>query len=676
MSITNTNTVAKVAAVIAGLGLVAMSFASFAPAAKAATTADLNAQLQALLAQVASLQAQLGSSQGASVTFSRDLTVGATGADVTALQTWLIGKGFSIPAGATGYFGAQTKAAVAAFQAANGITPAAGYFGPITRAKVNAMAGGSTTTTTTTTTGGVTLSGGEADLTNYNLVSEQGSFSEGDTNVKVATAEFDVSGGDVSVQRADLEFQAAHSSATADVKPWKYVDSISLWDGSKKLATVDASSQSAWDDSDTDTSINSSGAKRYKVSLTGISDVVKEGNTAHLTFSVNANSSIDAANTDQSFDIRVPDNGIRAIDAAGIQQYTGDNSDTVGVDLNSAQNGNLTVKEDSSDPEAGTLVADDTNTSDDLTVFAFDIKNSDDKDTKVTDLTFNVATGAPAVSTGATDLTDLVRKATLTFGGKSYDGDVNTNNTISFNDMEAIVGSNSTEKGILKVSLYGQSSHFAPSGESVLVSLSHSNVTAEGADSGDSVASSDISGTATGNTQSITVNGGITVAGNSMAAVQTYNSNAPQSSYGTFTLKFDVTAVGDDVYVPKGIDTSYNGGTATSTSGHTASTTDVGVGVNPAMSASTTDSVVTTSLTTTADSDNSLFYVVHEGDTETFTATVTINPLGLASALTNFQVGLDVVKFSATDTDFHALQSLNVDETNSDFHTDPLTIAG
>lgn len=74
----------------------------------------------------------------ASMTFSRNLTIGSMGADVTALQTWLIAKGHSIPAGATGYFGPQTRAALAAYQSASGIAPAAGYFGPITRGRINA----------------------------------------------------------------------------------------------------------------------------------------------------------------------------------------------------------------------------------------------------------------------------------------------------------------------------------------------------------------------------------------------------------------------------------------------------------------------------------------------------------------------------------------------------------
>lgn len=670
MSITNTNAVAKVAAVVAGLGLVAMSFASFAPV-KAATTAEMNAQLQALLAQVASLQAQLGTSQSASVTFTRDLTIGSTGADVTALQNWLIGKGFGIAAGATGYFGSQTQAALAAWQAANGVTPAAGYFGPITRAKVNAMAG-----TTGGTTGGSTagLSGGEADLTDFNFVSEEGSFGQGEEDVKVATAEFDVDGGDVSVQRVDLEFQAV--STSDDVKPWKYVDSVTVWAGSKKLATVDAGSQDDWDDANDDADHSASTAKIYTITLTGLNYMVDEGDTAELTFTVDAQSTIDSDDETQSFRLTIDDEGIRAVDSAGIQQYTGDVSDYVTVDIDSPEDGNLTIKKNVDTPVAGTLVADETDTSDDFTVFMFDIKNSDDADTKITDLTFDVATGSAAASTGATDITDLIRRATLSFGGDEYDGDINTDGTIDFTDMDAIVGGDDTETGTVTVVLYGQSGHFAATGESVLFSLTSTNVTAEGADSGDTVASGDKSGTATGYTQSIVVDGGITVEGNSMTAAQTYNSTDPQSSYGTFTLKFDVTAIGDDVYIPS-VGAGTSAGTNGSTFGSLASTTYAGAIVKLTSAlASTTNTVVTTSLSTTADTSGSYFYVVHEGDTETFTVTVVINPPGLDETLTNIEVGLDSVKFSSTDSNLNSLQTLNIDETDAEFSTDPLTIAG
>jgi peptidoglycan hydrolase-like protein with peptidoglycan-binding domain len=69
--------------------------------------------------------------------------VGATGPHVSALQRALIARGFAIPAGATGKFGGQTMAAVAAFQRSQGWSgsSADGVPGPGTLARLG-MAGG------------------------------------------------------------------------------------------------------------------------------------------------------------------------------------------------------------------------------------------------------------------------------------------------------------------------------------------------------------------------------------------------------------------------------------------------------------------------------------------------------------------------------------------------------
>lgn len=160
--------VAKVVAVAAALMMVATSFA-FVPTAKAQSTSDLQAQINALLATIAALQAQLaGTSTGGSTgttttacTFTRDLTLEVEGADVTCLQTYLKATGHFTHPTATGYFGPITRDAVAKWQAANGVTPAAGYFGAISRAKYTAVAG-TTTPGTGTGTGTGTVPTGTA----------------------------------------------------------------------------------------------------------------------------------------------------------------------------------------------------------------------------------------------------------------------------------------------------------------------------------------------------------------------------------------------------------------------------------------------------------------------------------------------------------------------------------
>lgn len=135
---------------IASVGLAFATAATFAGAlfpTASAQTVDINAllaQIAQLTALVQQLQAAQGSGSMASTyNFTRNLTLGSTGADVKALQQFLNANGAVVAtsgAGSVGnesqYFGSLTQKALAAWQAANGVSPAVGYFGPISRAKI------------------------------------------------------------------------------------------------------------------------------------------------------------------------------------------------------------------------------------------------------------------------------------------------------------------------------------------------------------------------------------------------------------------------------------------------------------------------------------------------------------------------------------------------------------
>jgi len=146
------------ARVAAGAVGIAMAL-TFVTTANAQSVSDLAAQIAALQAQLAALQG--GTATASSYNFTRNLTVGSTGADVKALQQFLNSNAATMVAASgngssgmeTTYFGPATKAAVMKYQTANGISPVAGYFGPLTRAKVNATGGA----TTGGTTGGTTV---------------------------------------------------------------------------------------------------------------------------------------------------------------------------------------------------------------------------------------------------------------------------------------------------------------------------------------------------------------------------------------------------------------------------------------------------------------------------------------------------------------------------------------
>lgn len=97
-------------------------------------------------------------------TFTRDLKLGMTGTDVRSLQVFLNTHGYTVAAADAGsigqettYFGPATQAALIRYQRVNNITPAIGYFGPVSRAAVYlaslspAQSTASSTPTATTT---------------------------------------------------------------------------------------------------------------------------------------------------------------------------------------------------------------------------------------------------------------------------------------------------------------------------------------------------------------------------------------------------------------------------------------------------------------------------------------------------------------------------------------------
>jgi hypothetical protein len=665
---TITNKTSRRFAALAGgmaLAVALMGAVAIAPARAASLTA---AQVQAIVSLLASfgadpatianvtaaLSGQATAGTGAACpVLTRSLSLGSTGADVMSLQKFLntsadtrvAVSGAGSPGLETTYFGPATRAAVIKFQAKNSVSPI-GVVGPATRAAIVAVCGTSGGNTGGNTGGSTVLKGGEADLRSFDLVSGD-NLSEGDSNREIAVAKFDVRGGDVQVQRVTVELTAQSGSASASKLPWKFIDSLAVYSDGKKAGSVDASSKSDWDKD----------GNTYSIDIP-VSAIVREGDRAELSVRADAQNTIDSADLAQTFKVVIPANGIRAVDAKGIQQYTGKDGDSVTLGFDAAQNGKLTLREASDSPDAGILVADSSETSDDLQVLSFELRNRDDADADLNSITVHVATSSPSGS-AARDISDIIRRATLKAGSRSFDGTVNADNTIEFDNLDSItVRGNSTAKFTLSVELFAQSGHYAASGETLRFSVGNADIDAEGSDTGDA---SDVSGSANGELQSIALNAGIGVAGSTMSASQVYNENHVDASYGTFTLKFKVTANGDDVYIPKTVQALDSGDTPNA---------NTGVVVLTDLNASTTSSGITASMTTTAESDNSDFYVVRDGDTETFTVLVTINP----TATGDYQVGLDKIRFSTVDTGFGSIQTLDVDQNASQFHTDSVNI--
>jgi len=191
----------------------------------------------------------------ASYTFSNYLSVGSTGADVTALQNWLIAEGFSIPAissgaASPGYFGSQTQGAVEKYQASVGI-PNTGFVGPLTVAALNKGQTGTAMTGTTVamtcpagfvctpvagtvpTTGivagptGITTPGiaGSLDLSNGSFVGNGTAVNDGQ-EVDLGSVAFQTGASDMEVTSVAVDF---------NVRPWLYMNDLSIRDTTGKV---------------------------------------------------------------------------------------------------------------------------------------------------------------------------------------------------------------------------------------------------------------------------------------------------------------------------------------------------------------------------------------------------------------------------------------------------------
>src|SRR3989344_3117032 len=145
----------NIAAVLVGIGLVFATVFAFATPAKAQTIADLQAQIQALLAQLTALQGGSTAPSASCTTFTRNHSQGNSGGEVMEIQkflnsmagTQLATSGAGSPGNETSYFGSITKAGVIKFQnmyaadvlAPVGLSAGTGYWGPSSRAKANAL---------------------------------------------------------------------------------------------------------------------------------------------------------------------------------------------------------------------------------------------------------------------------------------------------------------------------------------------------------------------------------------------------------------------------------------------------------------------------------------------------------------------------------------------------------
>jgi len=553
----------KIVAAVAGLGLAASLLVGVSANVASAQSMTL-AQLVNLFislgiippSEAAAAQAAIANSSASTAyTFNTDLTVGSTGADVTALQNDLIANGDLASGLNTGYFGALTKAGVMKWQAANGIS-ATGYFGPISRAKINGSS--SMTTTTTTTTNNTTVTNNNTTVTNtgvegiltVNLNSTPSSGQnvyEGDSKDALIGIKLQAQLSPISIQRVQVDLGNSTTFYT------KYFSNLYLVsDTGQVLATAALNTNTV-------TKQTSGSSNEYYLTFSGFNYVVPGDNSVHvLTVEGDLYSSIDSSLDGASIPVTIDQNGIRGVDGAGVDQY-GPNaaagiSNSVTLQGSLSSSAQLQLSTDSATPLATQAVASQGSADNELdgqTALVFDLYAQKDW-IQLDNLTAGINSSGSGTATATTAYlyagSQQVSSAAVSYNGTGQYG------TAVFTNIDYKVAQNTTQPFTVKVDIKSANSltktiYATVTAAYVLAENSQGN-TLFLAGSAGSTGNPTVSGSATGN--NITVNSGGPVFSLSGTPTITTGSTAVINNNSTSTLQavfnVQIQALGTNVY--------------------------------------------------------------------------------------------------------------------------------
>ena len=571
-----TKAIAKVAAVATGLGM-ATSLLSLAPMAHAAalTTDQVNAVINLLTtfgadaATVANVQASLTGGTPTSTTtgssscvFTMDLHTGSTGMEVTCLQQGLIAAGFSIPAGATGYFGAQTQAAVMAWQTAKGISPAAGYFGSISRGVWATTMGGTTGGTLPagcTSTSGFSsttglpcsdttpsdddddtagpLEGGAGSVDTYTLISSLNNedVGEDEEDVQVAGIEMEVNeGSDIEVTAVKLVFVQGTANHDFD----KYASEVSIWLDGEEVGRVDADK------------FNSDNTYTATISLDGA--ILRASETGELVAAVSGINNLDSADATDTWTVDFRQVRFVDADGASISEDPGTGTRTFSFeDFATATNAVLKLLEDDADiNDARTVEVDATADTDGVGVLSFTLEAEGDSDLEIKNYAVSVTV------TGAANTDDVLSSLTLWIDGEEIASATTvssggTTEDYLFADVDYTIPAGETVEAVIKADFLSIADAL-DEGDTIAFAINedidHITTRIKVVDeAGDDLVDADMTGSATSGAFEIR-SIGIMVA--FVSASESVNvDDGSDDDTGIFNIKVNVEAFGDTVYV-------------------------------------------------------------------------------------------------------------------------------
>jgi len=537
---------------------------SFAPFVKAATVDELQAQINALLQQITALQGTTTTTTTTGTScFTTDLSQGMTSDAVKLLQS-------KLGVIQTGYFGPLTLAAVKNFQTQYGISPVAGYVGPITRAKLNSLYCGTTTTTTTTdttstvpgcaagalfsattgascttstvagcapgalfsaTTGASctttptdTTTATEGTLTAVaSPIFVETTIKKGDVQKPILAAKLEAKNSDINLQRVDVVINGT------SIQPWKTYTSFDLYINGSLIKSIPAVKENF---------LENTYATNYTLRFDNISvNIVKSG-SADVVLKASAQSNPENTNT-ATFEFE--QNAFRGLDSKGLDQYavtaaqdSANTFKTGNLAPAAASTGTLTFSLSASSPKAGFIIGNKTATSVDKEIAKFDVK-AENRD--VTIKTLKVTMTDTGGLTSAIKLYDGTNILASVAGG---------NGDATFSNLNIVVAKDTTKTLTVKVDLKPIDGSTIAEGLTLVSAITANATQITAIDSSDTMlTNTEITGTSTSKLMTAYTAAPLLtfVSANITKTVQ-----AGQDDQADATIVFDITAQGGDIY--------------------------------------------------------------------------------------------------------------------------------
>lgn len=475
---------------------------------------------------------------------STTLKKGSKGAAVVELQKALNAcnaAGISTD----GSFGSGTQSAVKAFQSSKNLS-ADGKVGAMSKAALNSCTTSSSTSTSTSTSSNWSNSSAEGYLADISSDSSNrvSTVYESEADKVVAGVRATARLSDQKVERIKVTLKQT-ATTTASANLGKYISSVSVWNGSTKIATMSVADA---DRSNTDDT--------YTFNFTGLSGVIAKDQIGRFYVSVNANGSLDSNDaTYASVTVKIEE--LRATSPNGVYTTSGSAGSPLVTQTGLAfgkfaANG---VKAEiglaASNPSSATITVNENSNTNNVTLLNFKV-TAKNTNLSLRRIPVTVATTGSTLDSMVNSI-KLMRGSTIV---DQLDGSAHTAGVYSFNNLSSsanTISSGSSAEFSVVVDLKKQVGNFT-AGSTLTASFSDLSTSAFSVQdsNGDQLptGSSYRSGSAIGSAMTLRVKG-VTSSMSSAATSAVAYIGQTASKEVTFNFPLNLIGSGLDYYVPK-----------------------------------------------------------------------------------------------------------------------------